>query len=271
MSVKQVVSFSTGLSSALTAERVMAKYGRENTVIVFMDVLNEDDDNYRFKRELVEKRWGDIELVELCEGRNPWQVAESENMIFNQRRHPCTRVLKIEPFMEWLRGLEGSPVIHIGIDWHESHRCAAIKKNYNQAGYDVDFPLLWKPLEVRPYTDIARHEWGIEPPRMYERGFSHANCGKRGCFAWGIGDWVRFLVYEREAFLEAEDWERRMRQKQKLKKYAICRDQSGGGLVGRTLESIRLEYESSPQISLPLFDDRSGCVYCGVGDFLSEE
>ena len=264
--MKHIASFSTGLPSAFVVERLRQRYGDDNVIVVFMDVLNEDDDNYRFKRELAEKRWQGLELIDLCEGRNPWQVAEDENMIFNQRRHPCTRILKIEPFMDWLKTLPEKPTIHIGIDFTETHRCSAIERNYTANGYDVDFPLLWRPIEVRPYSDVARMDWEIEQPRMYKRGFSHANCGKLGCFAWGIGDWVRFYVYEPESFLVAEDWERRMRLRPGREKYAICRDQSNGEVRPRTLAQIRTQYESTPQLSL--FGERSGCVSCGVGSFV---
>ncbi|MCO5207651.1 MAG: hypothetical protein M9928_21800 [Anaerolineae bacterium] len=35
--MKHIVSFSTGLSSAITVERVLARYGEKDTEIVFMD------------------------------------------------------------------------------------------------------------------------------------------------------------------------------------------------------------------------------------------
>lgn len=267
--MKHIASFSTGVPSAFMVERLRERYGDQNVIVVFMDVLNEDEDNYRFKNELAEKRWQRLELVDLCEGRNPWQVSEDHNMIFNQKIHACTRELKIEPFMRWLAKFDPHDVtIHIGIDWHETHRCKAIRRNYNAAGYTVDFPLLWKPLEHRPYNEIAREEWGIEPPRMYAQGYSHGNCGERGCFAWGIGDWLRFYVNAPQKFLRSEAWEREMRKRPGMEKYAICRDQSNGEVKPRTLEQIRIEYESTPQLSL--FDMRSHCTQCGVGDFIQE-
>lgn len=261
MKQKHVASFSTGLPSAFVVERLREKHGDDNVIVVFMDVLNEHPDNYRFKNELIRKRWGNLQLVDLTEGRNPWQVAEDENMIFNQRRHPCTRILKIEPFMRWLETLTEKPVVHIGIDFTETHRCEAIKRNYSAAGYEVDFPLLWRPLEFRPYDEIASNEWGIKPPEMYSLGFSHANCGDRGCFAWGISDWIRYFVNNPTGYAEAEKWEKQMRQR--VGDYAICRDQSNGQVKPRTLESIRKEYQKTPQLTL--FDDRAVCVSCGIG------
>jgi len=68
-----IVSFSTGLSSALTAARVLERYGRENVEIVFLDTGIEDDDNYRFMRDF-ESRFGVryvtwAEVGTVCSGR----------------------------------------------------------------------------------------------------------------------------------------------------------------------------------------------------------
>src|SRR5262249_38144071 len=41
---------------------------------------------------------------------------------------------------------------------------------------DRGHPLMWKPWELRPYQDVIREEWGIEPPRLYAMGFPHNNC-----------------------------------------------------------------------------------------------
>lgn len=271
--MNHVISFSTGLSSALTVERVLQRYGR--AYVVFMDTLIEDDDNYRFSQQM-QDRWRKLYpgamFVSLQEGRDPYEVASDENMIFNQKLHPCTRILKIEQFTKWLKAFPTPPVVHIGIAFHEVHRCEAITRNYNAAGYEVEYPLLWRPIEHRPLTEVARADWGIEPPRMYEQGYSHANCGGR-CVAQGIGDWVRTLTHYPERFAEVEEWEREMRKRPGLDRYAICRDQSGGEVKPRTLESIRLEYEDRNRHQLDMFDLLSsgpGCVSCGIGDLLCE-
>jgi len=267
--MNHVISFSTGLSSALTVERVLKRYGR--AYVVFMDTLIEDEDNYRFSQQM-QVRWRKLYpgmmFVTLREGRQPYQVSSDENMIFNQRRHPCTRILKIEQFMSWIKTLPTPPTIHIGISFDEVHRCKAITCNYNAAGYEVDYPLLWRPIEHRPLTEVSRTDWGIEPPRMYEQGYSHANCGGR-CVAQGIGDWVRTLTHYPERFAEVEEWERQMRQRPGLDKYAICRDQSSGKVKGRTLEEIRINHENSTEGQLALFDFVGGCVHCGIGEFIS--
>lgn len=176
--MKHIVSFSTGLSSALTVERVLARHGKASTRIVFMDTTIEDEDNYRFMDDC-KNRWG-VPITVLREGRDPYQVAKDKQIIPNQKIAPCTFVLKIEMFRAYLKQITGPLTIHIGYDVFEAHRCKATQENYEAEGWKVAFPLLWKPIEYRPYVRICREDWGIEPPRTYDLGFSHANCLGKG-------------------------------------------------------------------------------------------
>jgi 3'-phosphoadenosine 5'-phosphosulfate sulfotransferase (PAPS reductase)/FAD synthetase len=92
-----IVSFSSGLSSALAVERVLARYGPEPVRVVFMDTLIEDDDNYRFLDEM-EARWLDVyelsEVERIAEGRTPYEV--HDNYVPSQKRARCTYMLKIQ-------------------------------------------------------------------------------------------------------------------------------------------------------------------------------
>lgn len=263
--MKHIVSFSTGLSSAITVERVLERYGREATEIVFMDTTIEDDDNYRFLEDC-QKRWPSITW--LCNGRDPYQVAEDKHIIPNQKIAPCTFELKIEIFRAWLKQLGEPATIHIGFDFTEVHRCGPTETAYQAEGWQVDFPLLWKPYEMRPYSQVSREDWKIEPPRMYAMGYSHANCGGR-CVKQGQGDWLRTLLNFPERYAQAEAWEQEMRQHQKRRNYAILRDQKNGTVTDLTLRDFRLRYEASRKIQPLLLDYSAPCVHCGVGNFIA--
>lgn len=260
-----IVSFSTGLSSAITVERVLARYGEKQTRIVFMDTTIEDDDNYRFMDDC-RKRWPEITV--LCDGRDPYQVAADKSIIPNQKIAPCTFKLKIDVFRKWLQENFTAATVHIGYDFTEVHRVKRTREAYESNGWGVDFPLLWKPYEMRPYTDIVRNDWGIEPPRMYALGYSHANCGGV-CVKQGKGDWLRTLINFPDRYAEAEQWEQEMRKHPKRKNYAILRDQSGGRVTPLTLTEFREKHQASTNQSsmFAMFDSESPCVHCGVGDF----
>ena len=261
-----IISFSTGLSSAICVERVYERYGAEPMRIVFMDTLIEDGDNYRFKREMYERWHGmGIEIVDLVEGRDPYRVSSDQSIISNQKIAPCTFRLKIEPFVKHLKSIDGDITIHIGYDYSEVHRTEATTRNYEKRGWLVDYPLLWKPYEMRPYQKVARDDWNVEPPRMYQMGYSHANCGGM-CVKQGQGDWIRTLINFSDRFALVDQWEKERRDHPVRKNYAILRDQSNGQVRPMTLEKLRIRYESSKQLSL--FDSNNGCVQCGVGDLL---
>ena len=95
-----VASLSGGVSSAFATDRAIERYGRENVKIWFADTSWEDDDLHRFMGECM-ARWGG-ELLYYKDGRTPLEVADDEHIIPNYRLAPCTRVLKIEPFMRFL-------------------------------------------------------------------------------------------------------------------------------------------------------------------------
>jgi hypothetical protein len=131
-------------------------------------------------------------------------------------------------------------------------------------GYKVDYPLLWKPYETRRYTDVVRKDWGIEPPRMYRLGYTHANCGGR-CVKQGQGDWIRTLINFPERFSEIEAWENDMRNNEVNANYALLKRQTLKGRQPLTLTELRERYEREHNDPV-LFDMQSACVVCGIGE-----
>lgn len=266
-----VVSFSSGLSSAIAANRVIDRFGKEAVRLVFMDTRIEDDDNYRFMDDF-EKRFG-VQIIRLAEGRTPYEVSRAEHVIPNNKLAPCTFRLKIELFRAWLAQQEKPLTVHIGYDVFELERCETTRKNYEGLGYAVDFPLLWNPYELRPYVQVVRTDWGIEPPRMYQIGYTHANCGGL-CVKQGQGDWLRTLVNFPERFQMVEDWEREMRKNPTNANYAILKEVRNKETFPLTLETLRQRYEKSlsNKIALPGLlhdlDSKSTCIHCGVGEFV---
>lgn len=257
--MNRIVSFSSGLSSAITAERVLDSY--PSAKLVFMDTLFEDEDNYRFMNDF-ENKFG-VKIIRLSEGRNPYEVSHAHHVIPNNLLAPCTFRLKIEVFRKYLKSLEGETTIYIGYDFSELHRCEPTKKGYEPLGYKVDFPLLWKPIETRRYSDVVKNDWGIEPPRMYQLGYTHANCGGR-CVKQGQGDWIRTLINFPERFAEIEQWENDMRKNEVNSNYALLKSQTKEGRQPLTLTELRERYEREHNDPV-LFDMQSACVVCGIG------
>jgi hypothetical protein len=256
--MQHIVSLSGGVSSAIAAERVIQRYGKDAVTLWFADTSWEDEDLYRFLDDCC-KRW-DLQPVVYREGRNPLEVAEDQHIIPNQKLAPCTHRLKIEPFVRYIAGLDKPLTIHIGLDWTETHRMTAPRRRYEEIdGVAVDFPLMWEPIETRRYHDIIQQDWGIQIPRLYTMGFPHNNCGGR-CVRQGISEWLRLKRFFPERFAEVRDWEAEQRAKGgALANYAIGRDQSGGRVRPRTLAEIELMNTSTPD---PLVQEDLFSCFC---------
>ena len=254
-------SISSGLSSAVMCDRLLQKH--PDALLVFEDVLFEDEDNYRFLDEC-EKRWG-VKILRLTEGRTPYEVSRDERVIPNNFLAPCSFRLKVDLFKKWLKTLEGDITIHIGFDYTEFERIERTKKAYAKEGYETDYPLEWKPIEFRPYPQVVKEDWGIEPPRMYQLGYTHANCGGR-CCKQGQGDWLRTLINFPERYAEMEEWERDMQKlSEKHSTRTMLKRMRDGVWGGLSLEELRVENENKEQIDFFKLDINSPCVVCGIG------
>mgnify|MGYP003657073353 CR=1 FL=1 len=220
--MKHIVSLSGGTASAVVGDLVIKKYGRDNITLYFMDTNWEDKDLYRFLNDL-ESYW-EKDIVKLKDGRTPLQVGEDVKFILNNRVRQCSFQLKIKPFTDMIKKHSKPVTIHLGLDWSEEHRMEAPKKNYEAIeGVSVDYPLTWKPIPTKKYSEIVE-SWGIEIPRLYKMGFPHNNCGGR-CVAQGKGEWRRLKRMFPERFEEVAEWEDKMRKElPKAKDKSILKD-----------------------------------------------
>lgn len=234
--MKHIVSLSGGTASAVAADRVLKRYGEENTTLWFADTSWEDEDLYRFLIDL-EAYWG-VTIVRYTDGRTPLEVAENQNIIPNQKIAPCSQVLKTRPFKAYIKDLPKPLTVHLGLDFTEMHRATRPKLEYEKlSGVTVDLPLLWEPVAKPPHRYTVE-EWGIETPRLYKLGFPHNNCGGR-CVRQGIKEWLRLKHTFPDRFTEVADWEQEQRAKGGARAdYAIARDQSRGRATALPLYDI---------------------------------
>jgi 3'-phosphoadenosine 5'-phosphosulfate sulfotransferase (PAPS reductase)/FAD synthetase len=271
-----IVSLSGGNSSAVAAERAIAKWGRERVELVFCDTDWEDDDLYRFLDDV--ERYLDMPITLLWDGRNPLQVGEDEHIIPNQFLAKCSDRLKIDVMQRHVRQYQAAGqqvVMVIGYDYRDAQprgnkpqgRLPGTRKAWAKQGVLVDYPLLDKPVELDSGATVKA--WGVQPQRMYALGYSHGNCGG-SCVKQGKGDWRRTLTHFPERYAEAEAWERKMRENPTNAGYTFLRDERDGYGGNITLEQLRLETEAADarQLRLFAFSDDAGqvCgVECGIG------
>jgi hypothetical protein len=269
-----IARLSGGLASAVATDRAIQRYGRKRVWIRFENTLWEDEDTHRFIADCM-KRWGG-QLIVGCVGKTPLDVFEAKQIIPNSAIAPCSAELKIKPFAEWLWRVPKPTTILSGLGWQEPHRITRLLRYHKHAGkwrapmgfgrtipgvYE-DFPLLWKPLEYRPYADVVR-SWGIEPPRAYALGFPHNNCGGR-CVRQGVSEWRRLWQVWPERFAEMRDWEASQRAKGGARaRSAFSRQRVDGIENNVSLADLERDWgsKSCQTPMLPMFgvDDRGAC------------
>lgn len=211
-----LVQFSTGIGSAEVAYRVVERYGAQNTVLVTADTLVEDEDNWRFAAEVVRdlRRFGTLrEWVVLVDGRTPMEVGRDERCVPNTLMQVCSKILKIEMIRSYLEATydPAELVMHLGLDWTEEHRIEGrMERGKWRPGtrerwepWVTAYPLTTPPLIEKPALLALSRARGIEPPRLYAEGFSHANCGG-ACVRGGQAQWERLLRVNRPRYLEWE-------------------------------------------------------------------
>lgn len=250
--MKHIISISGGVGSYFTLKRVIEKEGKEDVIAVFCDTLAEDGDLYRFLDDIETKL--NIKIVRLCVGKTPFELAWEENFLYNSRIANCSKKLKSQPFRKWLKANYGPEecILYLGIDWTESHRKAAIERNYKP--YTVKFPMCDAPYIDKPEMLEMLKRDGIEIPYMYRLGFSHNNCAGC-CVKGGIGHWKRLLETDRRTFLQWENKENAIRRK-------LDRDVSILKRKGKpyTLHELRMSVEGNGiQLSLDELCDIGGC------------
>lgn len=249
------VNISGGLTSAVAADRALQRYGREYVTLCFADTSWEDGDLYRFLDDL-SSRW-DHPIKRVVDGRSPLDVAEEKCLIPNSRMAPCSYELKGAP-LDGMRS-PGSTLL-MGLDWREQHRIEKVRARFALTEGLVDFPLLWKPMELRPYYTVVQ-SWGIKPPRLYDLGMSHNNCGGR-CVRQGQAQWLNLRRSFPERFEEMRLWEEAQRAKGGARANAsFLRDRRGGDTSPLTLTELAVRYPPNAELFEDTGkDDQSSCL-----------
>lgn len=242
-----IVDVSGGAASAVALFRVVERFGRENVLARFADTKTEHPDLYRFLSDL-EKVVG-LPIVRLQDGRTTWDVFSELRMWTSPTNGGCLASdrLKKRVLREHLDSLNCTPdsaTIYVGFDASEEDRCERLRKAAHP--WKVDFPLIWRPWLLRCDQESFLRARGVEPCSMYERGYSHANCGG-ACVLAGIGQWAMVLADYPELFAKAEQHEQDMMEHMKTSGRAIqsiLRSRVGGASTNFTLRELREKAEA---------------------------
>lgn len=196
-------------------------------------------------------------LAWIAEGRTPHEVFRDERLLGNSRFDPCSRLLKRHLIDTWKQAHfdPQDTICYVGIDWSEKHRYDALAARWAASGgWRYEAPLCHEPwLTPQDMRDWMRRE-GIAPPRAYELGFAHNNCGG-GCIKAGQGHWANLLRVwpERYAWWEGHEQDMRVMLG---KNVSMLSDRAGGDGSKRplTLTVLRERVEGKRAGQVDMFD-----------------
>ncbi len=244
--LRDIVTFSMGVCSGYVACRLKDE-GRD-PICLFSDTKREDEDTYRFGREIAE-RWG-LNVVEASDGRDLWDVFKAEKMIPARQVSMCSRKMKIEPSQKWLKAFTEPARVAYGYDLGEEDRAERTAARWNYPNLLAWFPLIeWQISKQQCFGYFNRH--GVKTPSIYGL-YRHANCAP--CKNFARQDWIRFATFYPEKFTEAMEFE----------------EESGlhWAQEGYTLRSLLGEVPKKRRSVLamanPAFDFSIGCDRCNL-------
>lgn len=200
---RHVIQFSGGVGSALAALTIRERVGPSRMTLLIANTQVEDSDLWRFADDL--SRLIEVPLVIVEDGRDPWQLFHDVGFLGNNMFAPCTKYLKQIPCRNWMakHAPPETSIAYVGIEPTKKDRPRAQSITRNWAPWRVEFPLLDGP--DRPKEDLLDElrAHGLKPPRLYEMGFPHNNCGG-SCIRAGQGQWKLLLDVFPERFARAE-------------------------------------------------------------------
>lgn len=257
--MKHIVNLSGGACSFWAAHRVIEKFGRQDTILLFADTLIEDEDLYSFNL-WSEKQLG-IPITRICEGRTPWQLFRDEGLIGNARFPICSVRLKREPLDLWHRqnALEMDSVLYLGFDFSEWNRLDDLRRS--KPNWKIEAPMCEPPLWDKCKIIDECAKLGFPKQKLYELGFPHNNCGGR-CVRAGISHWVHLLHVLPLRYKEWEDEEQATILDflaRGITPLTILKDRRGGVTKDLSLKDLRMRVESGEKFPR---DDWGGCG-CG--------
>ncbi|MDA7603349.1 hypothetical protein N8771_02565 [Euryarchaeota archaeon] len=95
-----IVMYGGGLTSYEAAKRSIDRYGRESVEIWFADTRMEDEDLYRFNRDVEILLQHNITIFD--QGLDVWEIFRRERFLGNSRIDPCSKFLKRVPLRKAL-------------------------------------------------------------------------------------------------------------------------------------------------------------------------
>ena len=142
----------------------------------------------------------------------------------------------------------------MGMDWTEGHRLERTQKHWEP--YIVKAPMMEKPYMMKEQMIRNVISAGMKPPRLYEMGFPHNNCGGF-CIKAGHATFNLLLKSIPERYKYHEEQEQSL-QKSLGKNHTILKDRTNKTSDPLSLKEFRERIETKESGMFDL-DDWGGC------------
>ena len=190
--MEHVVGFSGGAASAVVAKIVKDTFG--SATLLFHNTHTEPVENDLFRAECA--KFLGLPITDDSDGRDIWQVFRDEGMLGNGRNTMCSRILKQQRSLAYLKAHQPA-TLYLGFTVEEWRRAQRTSARYRQHGINVAFPLIEQKIGKAECLHRISNCWGIKLPTRYSF-LEHANCipcvkGKKAY--WGL-----MYLYERTAW-----------------------------------------------------------------------
>lgn len=148
-----IVMYGGGLTSYEVARRAIEHYGKESTEIWFADTRTEDEDLYRFNRDVERLLGKPLRIFD--QGMDIWEVFRQQRFLGNSRIDPCSKFLKRVPLRKslekeypnfqchsclksWKKGDTTLNVIEFGGEIEEIKICDSCYRNDKEYATAID-------------------------------------------------------------------------------------------------------------------------------------
>lgn len=237
-----VVWFSCGAASAVAAKKTVERYGDKYRVRVINNpVLEEDDDNRRFLKEVEQWIGQKIEIVTHSKYRHASaaNVWDDESFMSGPKGAPCTRILKKGARQQWENENKAHwHVLGFTADEEVRHDRFVLTERSNVIPVLIDAGITKKDC-----FDILA-EAGIAIPRVYRMGYPNANC--IGCVkATSATYWNHVRKMHPEVFMARAAQSRRLGAKLvRYKGVRIFLDELPVDAKGQAMKNIHFDCNS---------------------------
>lgn len=250
--MKHIVALSGGKDSTAMALR-LAEVEPRDYIYVITPTGNELPEMFAHWRSL-----GSVlgkQLLPILNGKKSLQgLIREQKMLPNHRARWCTRMLKLEPYYNWL-ATQTPCVSYVGLRADEESRPGMIFPDAD--GVQMDFPMRrwgWEIDDVYAYLEPWKARGIVVPDRT--------DCAM--CFWQTLGEWYLLWRDNPDLYAEAESYEAYVTEA-RGQPYTLRSDQRDSWPAA--LKDLRAEFEAGrvPERSLKMMDKRrqvGGCRVC---------